>query len=53
MRARRQWLGLTVTTGKGKASANNNMRPLELYMCSVVKRMGYGEGFRWVSQYIK
>lgn len=27
-------------------------RPLELYMCSVLKRQGYGEGFRWLAQYI-
>lgn len=50
----RHSLGLTYTTGKGKgSSADNRVRPLEVYMCSVVKRMGYGEGFRWVAQYIK
>ena len=29
-----------------------NGRPMELFMCSVLKREGYGEAFRWLSQYL-
>lgn len=42
-----------LTTGKGKISRSElSGRPLELFMCSVLKRQGYGEGFRWLAQYI-
>jgi len=41
------------TTGKGQTSlAELNTRPLELFMCSVLKKQGYGEGFRWLANYI-
>lgn len=49
------YIGLTnLTTGKGKVDlAESKVRPLEVFMCSIVRKMGYGEGFRWMSQYIK
>ncbi|XP_073978953.1 secretion-associated Ras-related 1 [Rhodnius prolixus] len=41
------------TTGKTKVPRSElSGRPLELFMCSVLKRQGYGEGFRWLAQYI-
>ncbi|KAK8397463.1 hypothetical protein O3P69_004901 [Scylla paramamosain] len=50
----RQYFGLFgQTTGKHKIPRNELPgRPLELFMCSVLKRQGYGEGFRWIANYI-
>ncbi|XP_050391097.1 GTP-binding protein SAR1b isoform X2 [Patella vulgata] len=50
----RHWFGLHgQTTGKGTVSQNDLPgRPMELFMCTVLKRQGYGEGFRWLAQYI-
>ena len=47
----RQVMGLYQTTGKGKVPLENT-RPIEVFMCSVVKRQGYREAFQWLSQYV-
>ena len=45
-------LGLSnLTTGKAKPPPN--VRPLEVFMCSVVKKQGYGDGFRWLAQFLQ
>jgi len=41
------------TTGKGTIPRKDlQTRPIELFMCSILKRHGYGEAFRWLSQYL-
>ena len=54
-------LGLKVTTGKVRFISLNankalvplkNIKPIELFMCSVVKHSGCNEGFKWLTHYL-
>jgi len=49
----RRELGLFDTYGKSPSGERRDgVRPIELYMCSVVRRMGYGDGFKWLSNFL-
>merc|ERR1712100_380998 len=38
-------------TGKGNTTPSEDIRPLEVFMCTVVKRSGYVPGFKWLAEF--
>lgn len=47
----REELQLRRTTGKS-AAAPEGVRGIELFMCSVVNKYGFAEGFQWLSKHL-
>ncbi|KAL7541248.1 hypothetical protein ACHAWF_006891 [Thalassiosira exigua] len=45
-------LGLRETYGKEIGQRRDDLCVVELFMCSVVRRMGYKDGFQWLSQFL-
>jgi len=48
----RSALGLYETTGKTTKVNPAEIRPIEVFMCSIAKRTGFKEGFLWLSEYL-
>ena len=49
----RHALGLLDTYGKeARGDPDAGVRPIEVYMCSVVRKMGYADGFRWMATFL-
>ena len=47
-------MGLYETSGKHMTSTSSRadlIRPIELFMCSVHRKMGYADGFQWLSRF--
>eukprot|EP00928_Gymnodinium_smaydae_P022693 TRINITY_DN1897_c0_g1_i3.p1 TRINITY_DN1897_c0_g1~~TRINITY_DN1897_c0_g1_i3.p1 ORF type:complete len:194 (-),score=68.74 TRINITY_DN1897_c0_g1_i3:122-703(-) len=42
-----------MTYGRDAKKNDTGVRPVELFMVSIVKRMGYAEAFQWLSQFLK
>ena len=51
----REFLGLQFhnTYGKDPKQKNPGARPIEVFMCSVMKRAGYADGFQWLSAFLQ
>merc|ERR1711988_74772 len=41
-----------MTYGRDAKKGQSSARPVEIFMVSVVKRMGYPEAFQWLSQFL-
>jgi GTP-binding protein SAR1 len=46
-------LGLSgLTTGKDVTSLSKDIRPLEVFMCSILRKAGYPDGLKWLTNFL-
>ena len=48
----RRQLGLTETTGHDVTSLPKDIRPIEVFMCSILRKTGYSDGLRWLTHFL-
>ncbi|SBS94276.1 small GTP-binding protein sar1, putative, partial [Plasmodium ovale curtisi] len=48
----RQHLNLFSNSTISNIKGRTGVRPVELFMCSVIRRMGYAAAFKWISQFL-
>ena len=46
-------LGVADLCSEGVGKGAGHVRPLKVFMVSVVKEVGYGDAFRWLSAYLE
>mmetsp|Transcript_38304 Transcript_38304/g.50240 ORF Transcript_38304/g.50240 Transcript_38304/m.50240 type:complete len:190 (-) Transcript_38304:44-613(-) len=44
-------MGLMETSGKD-GKVDSGIRPIEVFMCSILRRVGYGDGFVWLTSHL-
>lgn len=44
-------LGITLSTTGKQGTVPKGTRPMEVFMCTLVKNRGYKEGIKWVAQF--
>lgn len=42
----------TSLTDKNGGTLSEGTRPMQVFMCSIIKRSGYAEGFKWLANYL-
>jgi len=40
------------TYGRDSSQPNPGAKKIEIFMCSVLKRVGYVDGFQWISNFL-
>ena len=50
--ALRRSLGLLETTGADVTSLPKDIRPIEVFMCSILRKTGYADGLKWLTHFL-
>lgn len=48
----KEQMGIYKTTGKNNANKESGMRPIEVFMCSIISRSGYGPALKWLANLV-